>query len=351
MNLTQAYQARVLRDNLEPSSRQLEVLEIFEHLSKFLAYPSKTSWFRKKKITPGIYLHGPVGSGKTFLMDLFFENLSISRKLRLHFLHWMQQIDTQLRQFQGEQDPLRLIAENMAQSVAVICIDEFMVHDPSQAMILLQLLELLFKRGVVLVATSNTRPDDLYPNGIQRDRFLKAIALIKSHCSVMSLDAGRDYRLAHDVQMATCLTPMNDMNQHELMLQFQKIAPEALQSGVLMIQNRLIPFIRCADTAVWFDFHIICQMPRSQLDYLEIAARFNTVFISGVPIFHEGDIVPAILFIHLVDVLYDNRIRLVMTAEAPVEKLMLACESELPIERTSSRLVEMQSWNYVVNRF
>lgn len=348
MNLIDAYHASVLKNKLDLSVKQMEVLTVFENLSNLLYRPPQKSLFRKKKQIQGIYLYGPVGSGKTFLMDLFFGNLPLKRKLRFHFLHWMQQIDAQLRHLQGEQDPLRIIADNLAASAMVICVDEFMVDDPGQAMILLQLLDLLFERGVVLVATSNARPDDLYPNGIQRDRFLEAIALIKTHCVVSVLDAGRDYRLAADVHVATCLVPDNAVNQHELSMQFQKIAPEAMQSGVLTIQKRLIPFIRCSETAVWFDFQVICHLPRSQLDYLELADRFDTIFLSGVPLLTDNELIPAILFMHLVDVLYDRSIRLVMVAAAPVERLMSACEAELGCQRTISRLVEMQTKAYTM---
>lgn len=347
-NLIDVYHARVARDHFEPSSKQIDVLNAFETLSNALAESRKTSFFRKKKQITGLYLHGAVGVGKTFLMDLFFEHVPVRHKVRFHFHHWMQMIDAELRHLQGLSDPVRKIAKNIARTAAVICIDEFMVQDPAQAMILVELLACLFKRGVVLVATSNIRPDELYLDGVQRERFLKAIALIQTHCHVIELDEDRDYRLSKNTHLATFLVPDDEANQIELKKQFQKIATEAALQGVLTIQNRLIPFIQCGESAVWFDFKVLCHMPRSQLDYLEIAQRFDTVFLSGVPVLSEHDIIPAILFMHLVDVLYDRRIRLVMSLAAPVDVLMQACAHEVPCQRTVSRLMEMQSWTYPI---
>lgn len=347
-NLIDVYNARVLREEIHGSLKQMEILESFDQLTQALKKPEKTTIFRKKKQISGIYLYGAVGSGKTFLMDLFFECLPVANKIRVHFYHWMQQIDASLRQLQGVENPLRMIADKFAKSARVICVDEFMVQDPVQAMILAELLPLLFARGVALVATSNIRPDDLYQNGFQRERFLKAIDLIKSHCKVLVLESGRDYRLDNNIPVATCLFPANDVNQAKLRSQFQILAPEAMQNGVLTIQKRLIPFIQCHDRVVWFDFKALCHIPRSQLDYLEIAERFDTIFLSDVPVFSPQDIVPAILFMHLVDVLYDSGIRLVMSAEAPVDALMVSCAQEIACERTISRLMEMQTTAYRV---
>lgn len=346
MNLMEAYQRRVASDHFELSSQQMDVLTTFEQISKALPQTASRALFRRKKNVMGLYLYGAVGSGKTFLMDLFFEHAPVANKLRFHFHHWMQTIDTALRHLQGTPDPLHKIADDLAEQACLICIDEFMVHDPAQAMLLVELLDLLFQRGIVLVATSNLKPDDLYLDGFQRERFLKAIDLIKMHCYSRVLDTGRDYRLNRNTHVATFLVPDNPENQDILKAQFQKIAPDAAHQGVLTIQNRLIPFIQCGETAVWFDFQVLCHMPRSQLDYLEIAERFDTVFLSAVPVLSEKDIIPAILLMHLVDVLYDRRIRLVMIAAAPVEALLQACEQELPCQRTISRLIEMQSWLY-----
>ncbi|AHE66095.1 putative ATPase [Legionella oakridgensis ATCC 33761 = DSM 21215] len=302
---------------------------------------------RTKKTLQGIYLYGPVGGGKTYLMDLFYQGVGIQQKSRFHFHHFMQQVDAQLRRLQGHKDPLRNIAANLAKSTRLLCLDEFFVHDIADAMILAELLQALFNHGVILVATSNTEPDNLYLNGLQRARFLPAIELIKSHCQVLALMENRDYRLGRALLEETYLYPLNDSTNQTLHRQFEAISSEVISEGKLTIQNRCIPFVKCSEHAVWFVFDVICNLPRSQLDYLEIAERFDTVFVSKIPRLTRDDTVRAILLMHFIDVMYDKGVRVIFSAEVPAEQLYTEGAIRHDFQRTLSRLEEMQSSDYL----
>jgi len=302
--------------------------------------------WRRAKPPRGLYLYGPVGVGKTFLMDLLFDNVAITAKKRFHFHHFMQQVDAQLRRLQGEKDPLQRIAAELAESTRLLCFDEFLVEDVAYAMILSDLLQALFNKGVVLVATSNTLPDNLYLKGVQRARFLPAIAAIKANCDVLCLGNQRDYRLGRDLIFETYIYPLQPQTDALLEKQFNLLAPENNSNGEITVQYRKIPYIHCSETAIWFAFNIICHTPRSQLDYLEIADRFEAVFVSDIPVLGKHDTLAAILLIHFVDVMYDRGIRLIVSAAVPIDQLY--CEGEMldAFKRTYSRLQEMQSVDY-----
>ncbi|KTC94391.1 cell division protein ZapE [Legionella erythra] len=348
MTILARYDAAIARGDIENDPLQRPIIRVMDELAAALGQPKKSffSWRRTQGIK-GIYLYGSVGVGKTFLMDLLFEEVKIREKIRFHFHHFMQQIDAQLRRLQGQKDPLQVIAKNLAKTTRLLCFDEFLVHDVAHAMILAELLKALFANGIVLVATSNIKPDDLYLNGVQRARFLPAIALIKSHCQILALNQPRDYRVGRDIQLETFFYPLNESTKNRFSTQFALMEPASRSAGTVTVQNREIPYIRCGEEAIWFDFKVICNLPRSQLDYLELVDRFSNFFVSDMPQLHERDTVYAILFVHFIDVLYDRGIRLILSAEVPLTELYLKGEMSQAFKRTLSRLQEMQSQDYL----
>ena len=351
MKLIEQYEATVLRGDIKDDPSQRDVVAHLQRMADALAGP-RPAWYKfgRKKQIEGMYLWGPVGVGKTYLVDMFYNYVSDVHKSRFHFHHFMQQVDAQLRHLQGQKDPLRRIAGNLAKTTRLLCFDEFLVFDVADAMILSELLQAILAQGVVLVATSNTVPDDLYLNGIQRDRFLPAIALINQHCEVLDLSDKHDYRLGRVPLQNAYLYPLDEAAQQALTQQFFAIAVEAKDGVALSVQNRLISCVKYGERSVWFKFEEICNTPRSQLDYLEIADRFDTVFISEIPLFSTDDTVRVLLFMHFIDVMYDRGIRLIVSAAAPADKLYLKGALYKEFQRTLSRLEEMQSEDYLRRR-
>lgn len=348
MTLIEAYSAAVASADIKDDTLQREVLTHLQRVADELEALERGwfNWGRRKTVT-GLYLHGPVGIGKTYLVDLFYDNVLIKQKARFHFHHFMQQIDAQLRRLQGAKDPVKRIAADLAKSTRLLCLDEFLVHDVADAMILAELLKAFFEHGLVLVATANTRPDDLYLNGVHRERFLPAIASIKQHCEVVWFSEDRDYRLGRAPLMQAWHHPLNDDAQQSLTQQFADIAANPVNGMDLTIQRRLIPCVKCSENAVWFRFDVICNVPRSQLDYLEIADRFDTVFLSDVPVLSSDDTARAIMLIHFIDVMYDRGIHLVVSAADVASQLYLSGAMIKSFQRTLSRLQEMQSIDYL----
>lgn len=339
------YEAAIAHGDIKNDVGQRDIIAVMDQLVKALNKPCTFFSWRRPNI-PGIYLYGSVGSGKTFLMDLLYEQVTIKQKARLHFHHFMQQIDAQLRQKQGQKNPLHLIAEGIAKNTRLLCLDEFLVNDVAHAMILAELLTILFANGVIVVATSNTKPDDLYRNGVQRQRFLPAIALIKSHCQVLALTTHNDYRLERSMHWESYLSPLNNETAAHLNQQFDRFEPIHSEGGVIEVQKREIPFIKKGTHAIWFDFNVICNLPRSQLDYLEIADTFDTIFVSNIPSLENKEKAFSILFVYFIDVIYDRGIRLVVSAALPLQELYGNGEINQPFKRTFSRLKEMQSADY-----
>lgn len=345
------YNKAVALGELDDSPNQRVVLEKLQGLLEAVDASHHAPWWRRwwrAKPPQGLYLHGPVGAGKTYLMDLFYEHLPESHKRRFHFHKFMQYIDDELRHHQGRRNPLRRIARRLARSAHVLCLDEFLVEDVADASILAEILRALFSHGMILVATANTMPDDLYRDGLHRERFLPAIDLIKQHCEVMCLDDKRDYRVGRDARPEAYFFPINLDNEANMLTQFKAVAYGAAldEAGEMSIQHRFIPYLKRAGRAVWFDFDVICNLPRSQLDYLEIAEKFDTVCVSHVPAIGADQPARIVLFIRFVDVMYDQGICLVLLAAVPLEELYIDGPMSTMFRRTLSRLQEMQSADY-----
>lgn len=296
----------------------------------------------------GLYFWGGVGRGKTYLMDIFFEHLPIQRKLRLHFHRFMQRIHNELTQLQGEVDPLIKIADNLSKEYRVICLDEFFVKDITDAMILAGLLDALFKRGVVLVTTSNIEPSGLYQDGLQRARFLPAIALLNQYTEVCNVDSGVDYRLRVLQKAELFHCPLDAGAEQSLHKSFISLAHEqGVKNQVIEILGRKIETVICADEVVWFEFSALCDGPRSQNDYIELAKIYHAVLIGNVPVMSEKNDDQARRFINLIDEFYDRHVKLIISAASAIETLYLGGRLNFEFERTKSRLLEMQSQEYL----
>ncbi|PWY57527.1 cell division protein ZapE [Legionella qingyii] len=348
MNLIMQYEAAIHRGDIDDDPLQRDILTHLESLANNVK-KSNSSWFYPliKPRIKGIYLYGPVGVGKTYLIDLFYDCLEEKKKARFHFHHFMQQIDAQLRRLQGQKNPLRQIAKKLAKTTRVLCFDEFMVHDVAYAMILAELLQSLIAYGVILVISSNIPPDDLYRNGVHRKRFLPAIAAIKEHCEVLHLNEQRDYRVGRAPLLDAYLFPLNEQTTSVMEQQFTFLAREFKENGTITIQNREIPYLKLAEQSIWFAFDILCNLPRSQLDYLEIADKFDTIFLSNIPALTANHTLQTIMFIHFIDVMYDRGINIIISAEVAVEELYVEGEMQETFKRTLSRLLEMQSVDYL----
>ena len=296
----------------------------------------------------GLYMWGGVGRGKTYIMDTFFDSLPFPDKLRVHFHRFMQRVHDELTSLEGQKDPLELVADRLAGEARVVCFDEFFVTDIGDAMILGGLMEGLFARGVSLVATSNIEPKRLYENGLQRQRFLPAIAMIEQHTEVFNLDGDTDYRLRTLQQAELYHCPLDEGADLSLEESFRRLAREPGMSWERIdINHRYITCRRLAEDVAWFDFAELCDTPRSPSDYIELARIFHAVLISGVPEFgpETGD--QARRFINLVDEFYDRNVKLVLAAEKPLLELYAGGQLEFEFQRTLSRLQEMQSYDYL----
>ncbi|MBS1189286.1 MAG: AFG1-like ATPase [Rhodocyclaceae bacterium] len=296
----------------------------------------------------GVYFWGGVGRGKSFLMDCFFNAVPYRRKRRIHFHSFMQMIHRDLEAFKGEPDPMMKVADRIAKEVRLLCFDEFHVSDIADAMILRRLLEGLCERGVVLVMTSNYAPDDLYPNGLQRDQFLPAIALLKGMMDVVRVDAGIDYRLRTLEQVEIYHHPANAEAEKKMLDYFRLVAgEEGKKGGSIEILGRDIDTLRRGNGVIWFDFKTLCGGPRSQNDYLEISRAYHTVLLSGIPRMTEHQASEARRFTWMVDVFYDHKVKLIATADGPPEELYSRGTQAGEFFRTVSRLTEMRSREYL----
>ncbi len=300
--------------------------------------------------TKGLYLYGGVGRGKTYLMDVFFESLPFQNKMRTHFHRFMQRVHAELTLLKQQKNPLERVARKISAEARVICFDEFFVSDIGDAMILGGLLTHLLNDGVTLVTTSNIHPDRLYENGLQRERFLPAIALLKRDTAVVELDGGVDYRLRSLQQAKIYHSPLGDESDKELAGSFRRLVPEhaVVQAGeVIEVLGRPITARQCADDVIWFDFVELCGGPRSAYDYIELAKVYQTILLSNVPQLRAENDDMARRFVSLVDELYDRNVKLIISAEVPLLQLYVGSSLAFVFERTSSRLLEMQSQDYL----
>jgi cell division protein ZapE len=298
----------------------------------------------------GLYLWGGVGRGKTFLMDLFFEALPVERKMRMHFHRFMQRTHREMTRLAGVANPLSHVADVYAREACVLCFDEFFVSDIGDAMILGELLAQLLERGVTLVATSNIPPGRLYWNGLQRRSFLPAIAAIEANTEVVELAGANDYRLRVLERAEIYHVGVDAQADRQLAASFEALATDAATARAdvdLEIEGRPIRCRRFADDVVWFDFAAICDGPRGQADYIELARECHAVLISGVPVFTTQTEDQARRFISLVDEFYDHNVKLILSAAAPIESLYRGERLVFEFERTRSRLLEMQSHDYL----
>lgn len=359
MTPLEVYRQKLHIGEIIKDPRQHEVMEILDKIYHDLVKRQKVRDSQigqlRRKIKPrtpikGLYLHGSVGVGKTFMLDIFYDCLPV-RKIRLHFHAFMQQIHKSLREAQGIKNPLQEIARQISDDVLVICFDEFFISNITDAMILGELFKALFKSGLCLVTTSNIAPDDLYKNGLQRERFLPAIETIKSNVRTIHLKTTSDYRRRHIEKAGVYFTPLNSEAEKNMETVF---AYHADSKNVCIekieILGRQISIIKQATNVIWFDFYKICGRPRSQNDYLELVKHYDTFFISNVPDFDHVSSDLILSFINLIDVLYDAQKRVIISAETPATELYHKKKHKIAFDRTESRLIEMQSDNYFLPR-
>jgi cell division protein ZapE len=359
-----AYHAAIDSGAFEPDPAQAEAARALTRLHRELSFPPPPTpasglfarllpGFQRtpagtKPPVRGLYLWGTVGRGKTWLMDLFVDTLPFAEKRRVHFHRFMQGIHADMQRLKGRPEPLRAVAAETAAHCRVLCLDEMQVNDITDAMIMGGLLQALFERGVCLVTTANVAPDGLYRAGLQRDRFLPAIALIHRHCEILELPGPTDYRLRRLRQAPVYLTPLDRHAETALARYFSDVtAARHRHVEPIIINGREIPAVAWGDGAVWFNFDVICHIPRSKLDYVELARCFHTVLLSNLRRLDDDRSNIAHRLITLIDALYDRNVNLIASAEAPVTELYLGRDLAFEFQRTASRLIEMQSHDYL----
>jgi len=349
---------RLARGELRADAAQTKAIAALErlHVELCAASPPLRGWRRelarlrgaRREPVRGIYLWGSVGRGKTLMMDLLFNCLPFEDKLRRHFHRFMAQIHENLKSVREQANPLEIVADRLAAQTRIICFDEFAVTDIADAMLLGNLFSALFARGVTLAATSNIEPKDLYRDGLQRQQFLPAIELIERHTEVLHVDGRQDYRLRVLERADVFQFPADAAAERRLEDYFVAIAPDrADEDGSLEVLGRPIPFRKSADGVIWFDFDALCDGPRSQDDYIELARCCQTVLVSNVPQFDSATENQARRFIALVDEFYDRRVKLILSAAVSIEKLYRGARLMHDFQRTRSRLQEMQSHDYL----
>lgn len=353
MTVKKIYQTELLARGYSADPAQLRAVQVLETCSReWGKYREQRSNTLKKlinhpSIPRGVYMYGGVGRGKSFLMDCFYSAVPLKRKTRLHFHEFMREVHRELASMQGTVNPLNVLAKRMAEKFRLICFDEFHVSDVTDAMILHRLLTALFEHGVGFVTTSNFKPDDLYPHGLHRDRILPAIALLNARLNVIDVDNGTDYRGQTMAQLELYHTPLGEAAEAKMRDAFDRLSESQDEDPVLQIEARKIYARRKAGGLVWFDFKTLCGGPRSQNDYLEIASQFHTVLLSDVPQMQPRMSSEARRFTWLIDVLYDRRVKLIMSADVRAAELYTEGLMSNEFVRTVSRLQEMQSAEFL----
>ena len=360
MTPLERYNARLENREFQQDQAQAQVVERLEDLYQRLLRPAAPASFWQRmqqrlgsdsaseQPEKGLYVWGGVGRGKTMLMDLFCEALPAERTLRMHFHRFMRRVHQGLQTWSGTPNPLRKVADEIAAEADVLCFDEFFVSDIGNAMILAEMLEALFARGVTLVATSNVEPKHLYENGLQRRRFLPAIDLLEQYTEVHHMEAGTDFRLRTLEQAEIYHFPLDEGAEQSLQASFEALAPGTMaMDQELLVEGRGIPARGVADDVVWFDFQALCEGPRSQNDYIELAMEYHAVLLSNVPVMDSRKEDAARRFISLVDEFYDHGVKLIISAAAGIPDLYQGERLRFEFERTRSRLLEMQSQDYL----
>jgi cell division protein ZapE len=363
MNLSplQRYQEDLQRPDFVADQAQRNAVKklqlLYEQIIANQRYKMGLFWrlsriFSNKPTAPvkGLYFWGGVGRGKTYLMDNFFESLPFDNKMRSHFHRFMKRVHQELTALAREKNPLEVVADHIAKETCIICFDEFFVSDIADAMILGTLLDGLFRRGVTLVATSNIIPDGLYKDGLQRARFLPAIGLLNKYTEVVNVDGGTDYRLRSLEQAELYHYPLDDDADKSLYESFLSLVPDKetiVEQAALEIEGRLITCRYDAEDVVWFDFMALCDGPRSQNDYIELAKEYHAILISNIPALTKKKEDQARRFISLIDEFYDRSVKVIVSAEKPLHELYSGSRLVFEFERTVSRLLEMQSHEYL----
>lgn len=355
MNLAECVDQRACRLGIALDEAQRHAVDRLQRLyDALLEGEARNSRFvhrlfgRKQCPVRGLYLWGGVGRGKSFLMDAFFSSVPFEHKKRVHFHRFMQEVHAELDTIKHHADPLVIVAQRIAQQARLLCFDEFHVSDIADAMLLGRLLRELLQQGVLLVATSNHAPDELYMHGLQRSRFLPAVALLKERLEVVEIDTGIDYRLRMLERVRAYHFPLDEAAEADLAGSFSSLAGEEGEAPVsLEIEGRRIATKCTASGVVWFKFRTICGAPRGQADYIEIARRFHTVLISGIPQMAPEQAAEARRFTWLVDEFYDRRVKLIVSAQVPPQELYPGGPHAEEFGRTISRLSEMQTRQYL----
>src|SRR5688572_30160312 len=349
-DVVQVYQQNLAKRGFVKDSSQWRAVERLQQLyEEWSAYKKRRDTALKRLLVKpplpkGVYLWGPVGRGKSFLMDAFYLCVPLVRKRRVHFHHFMREIHRELDELKGTEDPLAEMAARTARRYRLVCFDEFHVADIADAMILGRFLEKVMDLGVEFVMTSNYHPDQLYTGGLQRDRFLPAIELIKSRLDMVGVDSGTDYRRLKMERVQVYHVGADDAPLAKI---FEELRDVEEERQPLDVEGRTIAYRKRAGGLVWFDFQVLCGGPRSYADYVDLARRFHTVMLSGVPRLSPKHADAARRFTWLVDVFYDDRVKLVVSAEAQPEALFPAGDNSAEFQRTVSRLHEMQSAAYL----
>ena len=356
----QRYEHDIEHLGFKPDAAQRHAIALLQALYERLVMPKPAKslrsrmfpWLASANRVPekGLYFWGGVGRGKTYLMDVFYDSLPFDNKMRVHFHRFMRRVHHELTALEKQSNPLEKVADRLASETCIVCFDEFFVSDITDAMILGTLLQALFARGVALVATSNIVPDGLYKDGLQRARFLPAIALLNQHTLVVNVDGGVDYRLRALEQAELYHSPLNEAADIAMRKSFEALVPdiEEIEAEVaLEIEGRIIKARFEAEDVAWFDFDVLCDGPRSQNDYIELARIYHAVLVTNVPILCGQKDDQARRFVNMVDEFYDRSVKLVISAAVPLTALYAGGRLSFEFERTSSRLLEMQSREYL----
>ncbi len=361
IGLLASYRADVAAGKISEDAEQVRIVSALERLSAelelavrresgLLGQLRRRIGLKSEASCKGLYLWGGVGRGKTYLLDLFYDSIHSVPKRRTHFHRFMQEVHQRLAVLQGHKNPLIEVADELANEARLLCFDEFFVQDIADAMLLAGLLSALFERGVVLVTTSNIDPDGLYKNGLQRARFLPAIALLKKYTQVIEIQSGTDYRL-RSLEQATLYHCPDDAQARAAMLasMHELVPSEAHMANDVRIEilGRELRALWVGDDVVWFEFAELCDGPRSAFDYVELAKLFHSMLITGIPVFDDARNDQARRFINLIDELYDRRVKLIASATAPIVALYVGTQLSFEFERCASRLLEMQSLDYL----